>query len=156
MVNCVTTDVKFTSYATFAIAAYAIHMYYCLSFYHSFHFTSVFIHTKVVILILWWRTFKLEYWRTFQLVYTFISFSLLCMRMPGIPSHRLREGAVSRLCRVFRENTAAVARMIFPKTACGMTLHGQGGHGLPLSVGMELPVLFIRFIFSLLFAGFPS
>ena len=43
MVNCVTTDVKFTSYATFAIAAYAIHMYYCLSFYHSFHFTSVFI-----------------------------------------------------------------------------------------------------------------
>ena len=70
MVNCVTTDVKFTSYATFAIAAYAIHMYYCLSFYHSFHFTSVFIHTKVVILILWWRTFKLEYWRTFQLVYT--------------------------------------------------------------------------------------
>ena len=25
------------------------------------------------------------------------------MRMPGIPFHRLREGAVSRLCRVFRE-----------------------------------------------------
>ena len=48
-------------------------MYYCLSFYHSFHFTSVFIHTKVVILILWWRTFKLEYWCTFQLVYTYVA-----------------------------------------------------------------------------------
>ena len=26
--------------------------------------------TKVIILILWWRTFQLEYWRTFQLVST--------------------------------------------------------------------------------------
>ena len=30
------------------------------------------------------------------------------------------------------------------------------GRGLPLSVGMELPVFFIRFIFILLCAGFPS
>ena len=27
-------------------------------------------YTKVIILILWWRTFQLEYWRTFQLVST--------------------------------------------------------------------------------------
>ncbi|MDB0825300.1 hypothetical protein PL598_05980, partial [Phocaeicola vulgatus] len=26
--------------------------------------------TKVIILILWWRNFQLEYWRTFQLVST--------------------------------------------------------------------------------------
>ena len=43
-------------------------------------------YTKVIILILWWRNFQLEYWRTFQLVSTsflFItiqicSFSLSC------------------------------------------------------------------------------
>ena len=29
-------------------------------------------YTKVIILILWWRNFQLEYWRTFQLVSTFI------------------------------------------------------------------------------------
>jgi len=28
--------------------------------------------TKVIILILWRRTFQLEYWRTFQLVSTFL------------------------------------------------------------------------------------
>ena len=28
-------------------------------------------YTKVIILILWWRNFQLEYWRTFQLVSTF-------------------------------------------------------------------------------------
>ena len=27
-------------------------------------------YTKVIILILWWRKFQLEYWRTFQLVST--------------------------------------------------------------------------------------
>ena len=27
-------------------------------------------YTKVIILILWWRNFQLEYWRTFQLVST--------------------------------------------------------------------------------------
>lgn len=27
--------------------------------------------TKVIILILWWRNFQLEYWRTFQLVSTY-------------------------------------------------------------------------------------
>ena len=64
--------------------------------------------------------------------------------------------AVSRLCRVFRENTAAAARMIFPKTACGMTLLSRAGRGLPLSVGMGLPGISIRFMFILLFAGFPS
>ncbi len=30
-------------------------------------------YTKVIILILWWRNFQLEYWRTFQLVSTLIS-----------------------------------------------------------------------------------
>ena len=30
-------------------------------------------YTKVIILILWWRNFQLEYWRTFQLVSTFFS-----------------------------------------------------------------------------------
>jgi len=29
-------------------------------------------YTKVIILILWWRNFQLEYWRTFQLVSTII------------------------------------------------------------------------------------
>ena len=29
-------------------------------------------YTKVIILILWWRNFQLEYWRTFQLVSTVI------------------------------------------------------------------------------------
>jgi len=29
-------------------------------------------YTKVIILILWWRNFQLEYWRTFQLVSTHI------------------------------------------------------------------------------------
>ncbi len=29
-------------------------------------------YTKVIILILWWRNFQLEYWRTFQLVSTFV------------------------------------------------------------------------------------
>ena len=30
-------------------------------------------YTKVIILILWWRNFQLEYWRTFQLVSTFLN-----------------------------------------------------------------------------------
>ena len=30
-------------------------------------------YTKVIILILWWRNFQLEYWRTFQLVSTLYS-----------------------------------------------------------------------------------
>ncbi|WP_221412251.1 hypothetical protein, partial [Phocaeicola vulgatus] len=30
-------------------------------------------YTKVIILILWWRNFQLEYWRTFQLVSTPLS-----------------------------------------------------------------------------------
>lgn len=30
-------------------------------------------YTKVIILILWWRNFQLEYWRTFQLVSTYNS-----------------------------------------------------------------------------------
>lgn len=30
-------------------------------------------YTKVIILILWWRNFQLEYWRTFQLVSTYIN-----------------------------------------------------------------------------------
>ena len=29
-------------------------------------------YTKVIILILWWRNFQLEYWRTFQLVSTLV------------------------------------------------------------------------------------
>ncbi|RHK78751.1 hypothetical protein DW046_07560, partial [Bacteroides stercoris] len=32
-------------------------------------------YTKVIILILWWRNFQLEYWRTFQLV------STLCVKI---------------------------------------------------------------------------
>lgn len=32
-------------------------------------------YTKVIILILWWRNFQLEYWRTFQLVSTNIAYS---------------------------------------------------------------------------------
>ena len=28
-------------------------------------------YTKVIILILWWRNFQMEYWRTFQLVSTY-------------------------------------------------------------------------------------
>ena len=32
-------------------------------------------YTKVIILILWWRNFQLEYWRTFQLVSTFLTLS---------------------------------------------------------------------------------
>ena len=31
-------------------------------------------YTKVIILILWWRNFQLEYWRTFQLVSTLHDF----------------------------------------------------------------------------------
>ena len=30
-------------------------------------------YTKVIILILWWRNFQLEYWRIFQLVSTYKS-----------------------------------------------------------------------------------
>ncbi|MDB0791213.1 DUF3244 domain-containing protein, partial [Phocaeicola vulgatus] len=30
-------------------------------------------YTKVIILILWWRNFQLEYWRTFQLVSTIMN-----------------------------------------------------------------------------------
>ena len=30
-------------------------------------------YTKVIILILWWRNFQLEYWRNFQLVSTDIN-----------------------------------------------------------------------------------
>ena len=30
-------------------------------------------YTKVIILILWWRNFQLEYWRIFQLVSTNIN-----------------------------------------------------------------------------------
>ncbi len=30
-------------------------------------------YTKVIILILWWRNFQLEYWRNFQLVSTSIA-----------------------------------------------------------------------------------
>ena len=33
-------------------------------------------YTKVIILILWWRNFQLEYWRTFQLVSTALVISL--------------------------------------------------------------------------------
>ena len=29
-------------------------------------------YTKVIILILWWRNFQLEYWRNFQLVSTYM------------------------------------------------------------------------------------
>jgi len=32
-------------------------------------------YTKVIILILWWRNFQLEYWRTFQLVSTIVNMS---------------------------------------------------------------------------------
>lgn len=67
---CMTADMKFTEYTSFAITAYPIHVYIdCLS-------TIVFIlplhldDTKVIIFILWWRTFQLEYWHTFQLVST--------------------------------------------------------------------------------------
>ena len=67
-----TADMKFTRDTPFAITAYSIHVYIdCLS-------TIVFIlplhldYTKVIILILWWRNFQLEYWRTFQLVSTFL------------------------------------------------------------------------------------
>ena len=31
-------------------------------------------YTKVIILILWWRNFQLEYWRTFQLVSTLVKY----------------------------------------------------------------------------------
>ena len=34
-------------------------------------------YTKVIILILWWRNFQLEYWRTFQLVSTAFIVSLV-------------------------------------------------------------------------------
>ena len=46
--------------------------------------------------------------------------------------------------------------MIFLKTACGLTLLSRAGRGLPLSVGMGLPGISIRFMFILLFAGFPN
>ncbi|MDB0825950.1 GNAT family N-acetyltransferase, partial [Phocaeicola vulgatus] len=38
---------------------------------------------KVIILILWWRNFQLEYWRTFQLVSTYINDTIpeLCMSL---------------------------------------------------------------------------
>ncbi|WP_347160492.1 GNAT family N-acetyltransferase [Phocaeicola vulgatus] len=40
-------------------------------------------YTKVIILILWWRNFQLEYWRTFQLVSTYINDTIpeLCMSL---------------------------------------------------------------------------
>ena len=39
---CMTADMKFTRYTSFAITAYPIHVYYWLSFYHSLHFTFAF------------------------------------------------------------------------------------------------------------------
>ena len=39
-------------------------------------------YTKVIILILWWRNFQLEYWRTFQLVSTDNGNRLLHGRFP--------------------------------------------------------------------------
>ena len=40
--------------------------------------------------------------------------------------------------------------MIFRKTACGLTLHGQEGHGLPLPVEWNLRSAAIILILSLL------
>ena len=34
-------------------------------------------YTKVIILILWWRNFQLEYWRNFQLVSTLFSNTMI-------------------------------------------------------------------------------
>ena len=48
-------------------------------------------YTKVIILILWWRNFQLEYWRTFQLVSTNI-IGKTCVRKQKI-RHRLFQGA---------------------------------------------------------------
>ncbi|WP_155519607.1 hypothetical protein [Bacteroides uniformis] len=67
-------------------------------------------------------------------------------------STRCRVPAVQGFSGKYRSS----ARMIFLKTACGLTLLSRWGRGLPLSVGMGLPGISIRFMFILLFAGFPS
>ena len=36
-------------------------------------------YTKVIILILWWRNFQLEYWRIFQLVSTAANVRFICI-----------------------------------------------------------------------------
>ncbi|RGZ10182.1 hypothetical protein DXA04_20685, partial [Phocaeicola vulgatus] len=41
-------------------------------------------YTKVIILILWWRNFQLEYWRTFQLVSTAFGNESFARGMKGI------------------------------------------------------------------------
>jgi len=50
-------------------------------------------YTKVIILILWWRNFQLEYWRNFQLVSTHKSYTklqIVCNKHPSGALHRLR------------------------------------------------------------------
>lgn len=52
-------------------------------------------YTKVIILILWWRNFQLEYWRTFQLVSTLKSY---------VNSHKTQ--STQLVCISQREKTA--------------------------------------------------
>ena len=45
-------------------------------------------YTKVIILILWWRNFQLEYWRTFQLVSTYMAMKDKLKMVPNITNSR--------------------------------------------------------------------
>ena len=44
-------------------------------------------YTKVIILILWWRNFQLEYWRTFQLVSTILIDLFIASVISGFRPH---------------------------------------------------------------------
>ena len=44
-------------------------------------------YTKVIILILWWRNFQLEYWRTFQLVSTGGQLNSMLLAIFGLAKH---------------------------------------------------------------------
>ena len=46
-------------------------------------------YTKVIILILWWRNFQLEYWRTFQLVSTILNKRLLLQKIILLQVYRI-------------------------------------------------------------------
>ncbi len=68
-------------------------------------------YTKVIILILWWRNFQLEYWRTFQLVSTTVAFT-------GHRKERILQG-FGNDPRILAQIREAVAGMV-------IELYGQG------------------------------
>lgn len=64
-------------------------------------------YTKVIILILWWRNFQLEYWRTFQLVSTF----------PRHTLHYFDEGQYAVVVKKFYKNLLGLyVEIAYPDT----------------------------------------